>query len=479
MEKRLLTNADVRMLGSAIGQAMGQANADYSNQRLPQHMKEASLTLGTTSIYGRNSIFDPCSTGDIFGLQVATHGLMNWLGWRSNRFYRRRVDFMTFWGIKDTHGVSGAAVPATATGSPCADPTTWEYGTCGYDQIHTSWYHLGGDALDPHTIVQDRCETTPKYRLNGIQISDDVEWQMNGIMNVLAQSIDRDVVHGSHDNSNQMNGLESIIKTGYAGDNGVACPQVDSIIVDWAHDNLDGEDNDLGNFFEYLDEVVTEIEYRASQLGGIAENDMILLTSRFMATCLLDSYSCYTICGVTDLQTVSEVAMRAEARKLRRDLNGGPLYDGRNAVGYLQLKSGRRLPIIVDDSMDIDKPNNAMYCTDVYVLSRQIGSTSVLYGEYLDMRTYENRVKAQMPGFTARADAAGRFVTKGKEDNWCIQLIMGTSPELYLAAPWAQVRIENVCCSRKRQPISGDPFQPDYMPGGRPLHVAGVDYQQA
>jgi hypothetical protein len=98
----------------------------------------------------------------------------------------------------------------------------------------------------------------------------------------------------------------------------------------------------------------------------------------------------------------------------------------------------------------------------------------VLYGEYLDMRIYENRVRAQMPMFTARADAAGRFVTKGKEDNFCIQLIMGTSPEIYLSAPWAQVRFEKVCCSRKRKPVVMDPFDTHYLPCST-LHQATVN----
>ena len=91
------------------------------------------------------------------------------------------------------------------------------------------------------------------------------------------------------------------------------------------------------------------------------------------------------------------------------------------------------------------------------------------------MRTYENRVRAKMPSFTARADAAGRFVTKGKEDNWCIQFQMGTSPELYIAAPYLQARFSDVGCARKRTPINGDVFQPDYLPGGRPAAKALYD----
>jgi hypothetical protein len=128
---------------------------------------------------------------------------------------------------------------------------------------------------------------------------------------------------------------------------------------------------------------------------------------------------------------------------------------------------------MVEDSMDITKSLYG-YSTDVYILTRRIGSLDVLYGEYLDLREYENRVKKYAPAFSAKADAAGRFVSKAKEDNWCTTLMMGMSPELYLSAPWAQVRISGVACAKMRRPVSGDPFQPDYLPGGGLLYKASV-----
>jgi hypothetical protein len=465
---------DLTKLGMAIGAGMQQAQQNRQGLMLPNAMmfkeSQTDLVPKTVSIYGRYSIFDCCSPGDVFGLQVQTVGLMQWLGWRPNRFYRRRVDFIPWYGPE---GVV-ACTNRTGAGNPCDDPKGWEYQVCGYDLQHTSWYHRQGDPLNPHTIVQDRCETTPRYRLNGIMISDDVEWQMNGIMNVLQQDIRRDLIHGNHSNAFQMDGLESLIKTGYTNDNGTTCPQIDSTVVDWAHDDLDGAVNGFGNFFDYLDEVVTEKEWRASAVGTISETDMVLLTSRFMATCLLDAYACYTTCGVTDTNDVTDQALRAQQRQARFNLNGGPLYDGAAAVGFINLKSGRRLPIIVDDAMDIEK-GGAGYCTDIYLLTRRIGSIDVLYGEYLDLRVFENRVRAKFPDASYRADAAGRFVAKGKEDNWCTVFMMGTSPEIYLSAPWAQTRFQDVCCSRKRTPFTGDPGQKFYWPGGKPAHRAWFD----
>ena len=455
----------MKQLGASIGAAMAEANAKYAGQIVPVAFKD--MTPSTTNIYGRYSIFDQCAPGDIFGLQVAAHGLLQWLGQRPNKYYMRRVSFITWQGVE---GVVGGTATTGAT-APCDDPPGWEYGNCGYNMFHKSWYARSGEALSPHTIVQTRCETSPRYRLNGKLITDDVEWQMQGIMNALLQSIRRDYIHGSQANANEMNGLESIIKTGYTDDNGHACPRVDSILLDWASDDLDGDVNGYGNFFDYLDEVVTEIEYRASAIGVISESDMAIVTSRFMATCLLDSYSCYTSCGVNVLNDVTDQALRAQARAERRSLNGGPLYDGTTAVGYLQLKSGRRLPIIVEDAMDITKTSSG-YQTDIYLLTRRIGSTDVFYGEYLDLSVAENRMRAQDPGVRMYSDSAGRFMMKGKEDNFCTQLIMATSPELYLTAPWAQVRISDVMCNRVRKPITGDVFQSEYMPGGTPIYTA-------
>lgn len=431
--------------------------------------KETTISqISPKNIYGRNSIFDACAAGDIFGLQVQTNSFLQWIGWRPNRFYRKRVDFIAWWGPSGT----AAGTPVSFAGAPCDDPNGWEYGAAGYEMLHKSWYHIAGDPLDPHTLgLDNRCETSPRYRINGQMITDDVEWQMNGIMNVLQQNVRRDVIHGSHNNAYEMDGLENLIRTGITDDGGHATPMLDSILVNWASDDLDGTANGFGNFFEYLDEVVTEIEWRSTALGTILETDMILMVPRFMATALLDAYACYTTCGVTSTNDITDQALRAQQRAERRALNGGPLFDGNTAVGYIHLKSGRRLPILVEDTIDISR-NGASYCGDIYLLTRRIGATDVLQGEYLDLRRYENAVKRADPNFRVRTDAAGRFAIKGKEDNWCWVVQLGTSPELYLSAPWAQARISNVCVARSRQPLVGDPYQPLYLPGGGDLYVA-------
>jgi hypothetical protein len=459
-------------LGYAIGAGMARVQKQHDMQYRPRVLKEASLDadLLGASIYGRNSIFDPCAPGDIFGLQVQTIGFLSWVGWRPNRFYRRRVEFIPWYGPQGTAGVGEIT---SGAGAPCADPHGVEFGNCGYDLCHTSWYHRKGNSLDPHTIVQERCETSPRYRVNGVQISDDLEWQMNLIENVMQQDLAHDVVHGSHQNAFEMNGLESLIKTGWTDADDTPCSVVDSILVAWAHDDLDGLANGFGNFFDYLDEVVTEIEWKAQKLGPIMENDMVLLTSRFMATCLLDAYACYTTCGVTALSDTTEQALRSQQRAERMKLNAGPLYDGASAVGFIPLKSGRRVPIIVDDAIEFNHPN-ANWCTDIYLLTRRIGSMDVFYGEYLDMRLWASKIQKYAPGSPLRSDAAGRYALTTKWDNFCLEQQMGHSPELYLSAPWAQVRFSDVCCSRKRQPMSGDIFANNavHFPGGRPVHHA-------
>lgn len=436
-----------------------------NGQRLKEEWTTTDAGLANPTIYGRHSIFDPCFNGDVFGLQVATHGLMNWLGWRKNPFYKRTVQFIPWWrGAGQDEGTSGA-------GSPCEDPLGWEWGECSYEMCHTSWYHRQGEPLGPHN-TQIRCETDQRVRINGTVIADDFEWQLNGILNALKQDVTHDAIHGSHLNSYEMNGLETIVRTGYKDNNDNYCPYVDSWLVNWANDNLDGIGNGWGNFFDFLHELTNQIEYRAQAIGDIAESDMVLFTSRFMADCILDAFACYSVCGVTSAYDVTEQSLRAQTLAYRQSLNGGPLYDGSRAVGFLRLKNGRRLPILVDDAFSISKPGDD-YCTDVYLLTRRIGGMDVLYGEYLDLGEYGNMIQKFNAATGVRVENAGRFAFKGKEDNWCAMAMVGTSPELYLSAPWAQARIMGVCCNRKLQPITGDPFQPDYIPGGKPIYGAG------
>jgi len=441
---------------------MGNQSYGIAPAQFRELFSTTDTALANPTIYGRHSIFDPCFDGDIFGLQVATHGLMNWLGWRRNKFYKRTVQFIPWWrpeGAED--GITGA-------GSPCEDPLGWEWGECSYEMCHTSWYHRQGEPLGPHN-TQTRCETDRKYRLNGVPINNDFEWQLSGILNTLKQDVTRDSIHGSHLNAYEMNGLESVIRTGFKDNNGNNCPHVDSWLIDWQSDDLNGVNNSWGNFFDFLHELVNQIEYRASAIGDISEQDMVLFTSRFMADCILDAFACYSVCGVTVLNDSTEQSLRAQSLAYRQTLNGGPLYDGRRAVGYIKLKNGRRLALMVDDAFDITKPN-ANYCTDVYILVRQIGSRSVFYGEYLDLSEYANLMRKFNEATGIRVENGGRFAFKSKEDNWCGVAMVGTSPELYLSAPWAQVRIMDVCCSRVLQPITGDPFQPQYLPGGQPLY---------
>jgi hypothetical protein len=420
--------------------------------------------LANPTIYGRHSIFDPCSNGDVFGLQVATHGLMNWLGWRANPYWKRTVQFITWWrGEGADEGISGA-------GSPCEDPLSWEWGECSYELCHTSWYHRQGQPLGPHN-TQIRCENSPRTRINGTVIDSDWEWQLNGVLNALKQDITHDAIHGSHLNDYEMNGLESVIRTGYADNNGNNCPMVDAWLVDWDFDDLDGAVNGWGNFFDFLNELVNQIEYRAQALGDIAEQDMVLYTQRFMADCILDAFACYSVCGVTTTNDRTEQSLRAQILAYRNSLNGGPLYDGSRAVGFIRLKNGRRLPIMVDDAFTITHPN-ANYCTDVYLLTRQIGGNAVLYGEYLDLGDYQNQMRKFDPGTQIAVEQGGRFAFRGKMDNWCGTVMVGTSPELYLSAPWAQARIMDVCCERKLVPVVGDPFQDDYLPGGGGMYPA-------
>ena len=78
------SEADLRQFGAMIGAGILDAQVN----------KETSITPGTPNVYGRYTMFDVCSPGDVFGLQVQTHGLMKWLGTRKNKFYKRHVDFI-------------------------------------------------------------------------------------------------------------------------------------------------------------------------------------------------------------------------------------------------------------------------------------------------------------------------------------------------------------------------------------------------
>jgi hypothetical protein len=173
---------------------------------------------------------------------------------------------------------------------------------------------------------------------------------------------------------------------------------------------------------------------------------MILVMPSSFITCLLDAYTCWSVCAGD-----FSLMMSFEARRFRDALNGG-LY----GAGQITIE-GVTIPIMPFDYNLINSGNTF----DAYLLTRGVGNRRWLYGQYNNM----NLVAAKMAGEGEFMSIdGGRVLTWNVHDHTCEERVAEMQPRLVLEAPWAQVRIADVSCDVIGGPLSTDPWDLEYFP---------------
>jgi hypothetical protein len=412
------------------------------------------LTLSTDpALYSTiPPLFDLCGDNDLMSLSLAgVNPFLDWLGWAGTDIYRLVREFILF---------NRASKNIEGTGSngwlcdPCADPNSVETEFCELVIEGFSRLRRMGPTRDVTKTALNYCERSPRFRIDGTQITDDREYDLNRAVEVLIQDLAGLTVVGNHETCGQFDGLELLIKQGYD------CCWLDSIVIDWNGNDMDGgagatwNGNPIPNtasFVDLLMALVRRIRTRTRQVPTLAgrnyaEGDMILVMPSSFITCLLDAYTCWSVCAGD-----FSLMMSFEARRFRDALNGG-LY----GAGQITIE-GVTIPIMPFDYNLINSGNTF----DAYLLTRGVGNRRWLYGQYNNM----NLVAAKMAGEGEFMSIdGGRVLTWNVHDHTCEERVAEMQPRLVLEAPWAQVRIADVSCDVIGGPLSTDPWDLEYFP---------------
>ena len=152
-----------------------------------------SATVSTSAtIGGCCGLFDLCSDVDILSLSMAPEPFIDWLGWEKSAVCEIRKNFITYQRAEASQG----AMTAGYLANPCADSHGAEWGTCDF-------LLEGFGRLRRHTPTRDitkvglrLCEQQPRYRLDGTQINDDVEFDLRIVAEAIMQDLYRLLDHG-------------------------------------------------------------------------------------------------------------------------------------------------------------------------------------------------------------------------------------------------------------------------------------------
>lgn len=419
---------------------------------IQQMQMQRALTVSTNpSPFGSFNYFDRC-TDELMGLHFeASLPLLDWIGFEVDDEYTKTFEYLTF--VRPAYS-SGSAT-AGYLSDACADPNSWEFGTNKFTVTGFGRYGRRGPTRD---IMKPMfyCKTDPRRRLDGTPVTDEREWDMRFTTEVILQDISRHIITGNNSTAGQMDGLERIVKTGYSSS------MLDSTVIDWNGNLMSGGSGITWNgtavastndFVDVLRAVVRRVRQRigwSPMLSNQRMNvgDMVLVMPTHVAECLLDFYTCWSVCATTD--DIAIQLQSFEARRFRDQLLGG-------LFGYGQITiDGIPIPILAYDYGLIKGPT----LSDVYLLTGSVGSVKLWFGEHLAAaqaaRQYGNLGYFSTDG--------GRILGLYHNENECVSLREWMHPRVYTRAPWAQVRFQDVRCVGVTNPLSPDPLESSFYP---------------
>jgi hypothetical protein len=414
------------------------------------------LTLSDAATpFGCCDFFDRCGD-EIMSLHYGGQlGILDWMGFGVSDVCYRTVQFINY--VRPTYA-EGEPTPGYIS-DPCADPNPYEFGSCKLTVEDFGRLGRSGPVRD---IMKPKlyCQNDPRWRLDGTPVTDEDEWDMRFAMDVMINDLMQLIVTGNAATGGQFDGLQRWVRTGYD------CSMLNSIVIDWNDNNMNGgagitwNGNPVAATFDFVDVLLaayrrirTRITWNpALRVQPLRIGDIILVMPQFMAHCLLDFYTCWSVCAgrqynEANLQTF-------EARTFRNNL----IADSPENLfgnGFIRL-DGFPVPILVHDWEMINGPTRG----DVYMLTGRVGGMGIWEGEHLSAET----AAAEYGSLGYFSTDGGRVLGLWNNDNECKQMKIWMHPRLFCKAPWAQIRFQDVACVQPGGPLSPDPTENSYYP---------------
>lgn len=417
-------------------------------------LKESSLTLGADTLYGCTGLFSLCGPDEIIGMSMQDDPLISWLGFFPDTVCEK---FIKGWVYSDVDGAAAGSA-SNVYGAPCDDPPTTEKGVCEYVIGDFGSYRACGEAIDVSKLGQRKCDKQPTYTIplqgvGPVRIDNDLDLETIQAGLAVKHEISRHVITGDANTAYQFDGLNSLVSTGYVSTSGDRCYSMDSWVLDWGNDDMEGATNGYGSIIGAVRTMWRNIRWRIMQtgMGMPREGDVVLVMPYWMARVFLDEWAWWSLRNGTQYNEVFRDNLAL--REFRDRFNGG-----RFGGGYINI-DGFNIHIIEHDWFAISQ-NAPYFCGDIYMLVRSIGGRRVLTGQYMpsDMGVSSINQVAGYNYFNVEAIQGGRGLRWVKFDNACAQPCVLFRPRLYLETPWAQGKIENICIDAGVfDPMSLDP----------------------
>jgi len=419
-----------------------------------QRLQENEMQISSlATIYGCCGLFDLCGDSDLMSLSFeGQNAFLDWVGWELTSICKITKNFITW--VRPEPYQGGRSVGYV--GDACSPSNGVEWGTCDFTLFDFGLLRRHGPTRNATRNGVRLCEAQPRYRLDGTPIVSDAEYDMRITVEGLMQDLKLMLINGNDATPGMFDGFETLVKTGYTDSQGVSCSMMDSIIIDWNGNSMDGGAGEtwngaplsanwnfvdvlLGAFRRILDRIKNSPALASQPLSV---GDIVFVAPTNLIRCLLDSYTCWSVC---EGRQYNEVALQTyEARTYRNNLNGGMFQAGRIWL------DGFEIPLIAYDWGLLNGGTSA----DAYLLTGAIGNIKLIQGQMLDMRN----VPGGYPEAGYSYTDGGRLLTWVEREKTCIFREVEMQPRLLSWAPWTNVRFQDVRCNQPGGIYSPDPW---------------------
>jgi len=421
------------------------------------------LTLSSSATPFGSAYFDHCADEILSLTYRGTLGLLDWFRWNVTDEMYRTVEFITYRRPEQSQGSDTAGYQS----DPCAEPNSWEYGT---RKLTVEDFGRITRAGPTREIMKPTryCKTQPRYRLDGSMVDSEQEWDILHTTDQILDDMRKLIVIGNSAVGGQFDGLQQWVSTSHGA-------PLNSWVVDWNSNPMSGgsgitvNGNAIAATFDIID-VLQSIFRRIMQRKSwspvfsgtpVALGDMILVLPTFARDCLLDFYTCWSVCAGAEYSPVN--LQTYEARQFRDNLISAENPANLFGHGYITL-DGVTIPLLAHDWELINGPTRF----DMYFLTGQLGGRPIWEGEFLDADVALQQFQSALPANLTPGDYftldGGRMLGKYETDNECYKLKLWHHPRLFCYAPWMQIRFQDVQCGSPVDPLSPDPAETSFYP---------------
>ncbi len=269
-------------------------------------------------------------------------------------------------------------------------------------------------------------------------------------------------------------GLDILINTGYRDAvTGTACPAADSIIRSFGNVNVTTSPTNIvaavtSTYFELLTKAATT---------NLMPVDWVLAMPLSLFYEITRVWPCsYLTDGCVLSGNNTNFVNSGDQIKMRDEMRG----DLATRSGQFLWVMGRKLPVILDDSITETRVGGDIFSAPIYFVPLTVlGGQPVTFIEYLNYNSIgvDKGIAAFSPQGFFRITDNGRFLMAMKApSNWCVQILGLTEPRIKVQTPYLAARITGVGYSHLPNVPSGFPDQTSYYRDGGSVNYTGYPW---